>query len=156
MKVLNRIIGFSAVFCVLCILFSLFFPGNIRFVDNIRLFFQKPLVRWAGKIHIKPVVSEDIDINFDELRDFIKDLPPGSIFFTRTRNYPLCELIPGEWKHSGGHGRRAGTLYPRISRAVVKFFLFLFLLRKRKSIPIFRSFASFLLRKEEKLYEIRL
>lgn len=101
MKVLNRIIGFSAVFCVLCILFSLFFPGNIRFVDNIRLFFQKPLVRWAGKIHIKPVVSEDIDINLDELRDFIKDLPPGSIFFTRTRNYPLCELIPGEWKHSG-------------------------------------------------------
>ncbi len=101
MKVLNRIIGFSAVFCILCILFSLFFPGNIRFVDNIRLFFQKPLVKWAGKIHIEPVISEDIDIEFDELRDFIKDLPPGSVFFTRTRSYPLCELIPGEWKHSG-------------------------------------------------------
>jgi len=45
--------------------------------------------------------EKNSDISLSELKTIVKDLPAGSIFFTQTRNYPLNEFIPGEWKHTG-------------------------------------------------------
>jgi len=93
---------------VLIIAFSSAFPGRVRFVDSIRMFAQRPVIKLFGKVKMDyiPIYgdeegSQEVDIPLHELLDFVEDLPTGSIFLTRTRNYAITEFIPGEWKHSG-------------------------------------------------------
>ena len=107
-RVARKIIwGLVAAF-VLIIAFSSAFPGRVKFVDSIRMFAQRPVIKLFGKVKTEyiPIYGSDeglqeVDISLKELLDFTENLPPGSIFLTRTRNYAITEFIPGEWKHSG-------------------------------------------------------
>ncbi len=100
--------GVLVILFVIAIVYSLLFPGEIRVVDNMRMFVQKPLIKWAGQIKMSQLTFSDSDeddgnsdISLEELKTIVKDLPVGSIFFTQTRNYAISEFIPGEWKHTG-------------------------------------------------------
>jgi hypothetical protein len=108
MDILRKILILLALFSVVGILFSYIFPGKVVIVDDMRLFMQRPIIRWFGKIKADdfPVVfSEElpgeIDIDYSELQIVLEDLPVGSIFFTTTRSYAITEFIPGKWKHTG-------------------------------------------------------
>lgn len=108
MDILRKIGILLVVFSVAGILFSYIFPGKVVIVDDMRLFMQRPIIRWFGKIKADdfPVVfSEElpgeVDIDYSELQIILEDLPVGSIFFTTTRSYAITEFIPGKWKHTG-------------------------------------------------------
>ncbi len=107
LKIIKRLIFITAVLFIFSIIFSLLFPGKVPIVDSIRMFAQKPALKWAGKIKFEDITFKssqedpEIDISMNELKKFIKELSPGSIFFTKTRNYPLTEFVPGEWIHTG-------------------------------------------------------
>ncbi|MFA6826577.1 MAG: YiiX/YebB-like N1pC/P60 family cysteine hydrolase [Bacteroidales bacterium] len=101
MKTIKRIIIVAVILFVTGFVFSLLFPGNVKLLDDIRLFFQRPLVRWAGNIRTAPGFSRGDYISLEELSPFLEELTPGSIFFTKTSDYPISSLIPGEWKHTG-------------------------------------------------------
>ena len=110
MKIFRRIIYGILIAFFLSIGFSSIFPGKVRIVDQIRLFAQRPVIQWLGKVKMdnlpisisdSPLVPDDIDIEFEELRPLLKNISPGSIFLTRTRNYAISEFIPGMWKHTG-------------------------------------------------------
>lgn len=108
MKTFKRLLWLLVILFVVAVIYSLLFPGKIRVVDNMRMFVQKPLIKWAGQIKMSQLTFSDnddnegnTDISLEELKTIVKDLPAGSIFFTQTRNYPLSEFIPGEWKHTG-------------------------------------------------------
>lgn len=108
MKIFRRVLFGILVAFFLSIGFSSIFPGRVKIVDQIRLFAQRPIIKLLGKIRIddlpmseSPLVNIDIDINFDELKPYLENLPAGSIFLTRTRNYAISEFIPGMWKHAG-------------------------------------------------------
>jgi len=108
MRTIKRLLGLLVILFVVAIVYSLLFPGKIRFVDNMRMFVQKPLIKWAGQIKMSQLTFKDndendgnTDISLEELKTIVKDLPVGSIFFTQTRNYAISQLIPGEWKHTG-------------------------------------------------------
>lgn len=103
-KILLIIIGTF----ILSIVFSLLFPRKIKVVDNVRMFAQRPLIKWFGKLKIEdfPMIDSvganpEIDISFDELLQITDELTPGTIFVTRTRNYAISEFIPSQWEHSG-------------------------------------------------------
>lgn len=108
MKIFRRIVYGILIAFFLSIGFSSIFPGRVKIVDKIRLFAQRPIIKLLGKIRMddlpmseSPLADSDIDIDFDELRPYLENLPPGSIFLTRTRNYAISEFIPGMWKHAG-------------------------------------------------------
>jgi hypothetical protein len=108
MDILRKILIFFAVFSVAGILFSYLFPGKVEIVDDMRLFMQRPVIIWFGKIKADdfPVVFYDqlpgeVDIDYAELQEYLEDLPVGSIYFTSTRSYAITEFIPGKWKHTG-------------------------------------------------------
>ncbi len=110
MKIFRRIIFGLLIAFFLSIGFSSIFPGKVRIVDQIRLFAQRPVIQWLGKVKMdnlpisisdSPLVPDGIDIEFEELRPLLKNISPGSIFLTRTRNYAISEFIPGMWKHTG-------------------------------------------------------
>ncbi len=110
MKIFRRVIFGILIAFFLSIGFSSIFPGKVRIVDQIRLFAQRPVIQWLGKVKMdnlpisisdSPLVPDDIDIEFEELRPLLKNISPGSIFLTRTRNYAISEFIPGMWKHTG-------------------------------------------------------
>ncbi len=108
MRTFKRLLWLLVILFVVAIVYSLLFPGKIRFVDSMRMFVQKPLIKWAGQIKMSQITFSDSDeddgnsdISLDELTTIVKDLPAGSIFFTQTRNYAISEFIPGEWKHAG-------------------------------------------------------
>ncbi|MHC1780228.1 MAG: YiiX/YebB-like N1pC/P60 family cysteine hydrolase [Bacteroidales bacterium] len=101
------ILGVITVF-ILSIAISSIFPGKVRIVDQIRLFAQRPAIKWLGKLKVDELPTYDSqdslhvnDISFDELKAYLHSIPSGSIFFTRTRNYAISEFIPGMWKHAG-------------------------------------------------------
>jgi len=105
--ILKRLILSAVILFLFSIIFSLLLPGKVPIIDNIRMFAQRPVIKWAGKIKIEDITfnkydeTPDIDISMDELKKFIKELSPGSIFFTQTRNYAITEFVPGDWIHSG-------------------------------------------------------
>lgn len=108
MRLIKRILWAALVTFIASIIFSLLFPGKVKIVDSIRMFAQKPVLKWAGKIKMEdiPIIDnqpkeEGVDITYDELLTHISSLSPGAIFFTRTRNYALSEFIPGMWMHTG-------------------------------------------------------
>lgn len=108
MKFFWRILGLIVGAFVLSILFSLLFPRKVKVVDDVRMVAQRPLIKWIGTIKMEDIpmaellgIDEDVDILFDELLLIIKDLTPGTIFVTRTRNYAITEFIPSQWQHSG-------------------------------------------------------
>ena len=108
MKYFKRIILVIVGAFVLSILFSLLFPRKVKVVDDVRMFAQRPLIKWFGTIKMDdfPMVddaraNENIDIAYQELLLLIKNLTPGTIFLTRTRNYAITEFIPSQWEHSG-------------------------------------------------------
>ncbi|MDP3437597.1 MAG: YiiX/YebB-like N1pC/P60 family cysteine hydrolase [Bacteroidales bacterium] len=108
MKIFRRIIYGILIAFFLSIVFSSIFPGSVRIVDKVRLFAQRPVIIWLGKIRMDdlPIVENptsiaDVDIEFEELKPYLENLSPGSIFLTRTRNYAISEFIPGMWKHAG-------------------------------------------------------
>lgn len=93
---------------IFSILFSLLFPRKVNVVDDVRMFAQRPLIKWFGKLKIEdfPLIdsvgaNKEIDISYEELLQIIEDLTPGTIFVTRTRNYAITEFIPSQWEHSG-------------------------------------------------------
>jgi len=93
---------------VASIVFSLLFPARVKVVDSIRMFAQRPIIKWMGKIKMEdiPIInSQDtttgIDISFEELNEYLNDLTPGSIILTRTRNYAISGFIPSMWMHAG-------------------------------------------------------
>lgn len=108
MKFFRRILLIIVGAFVLSIVFSLLFPRKIKYVDDVRMFAQRPLIKWFGKLKIEdfPMIdsigaNKEIDISYDELLQIIKELTPGTIFVTRTRNYAISEFIPSQWEHSG-------------------------------------------------------
>ncbi|MFA5443671.1 MAG: YiiX/YebB-like N1pC/P60 family cysteine hydrolase [Bacteroidales bacterium] len=108
MKTFKRLLWLLVILFVVAVIYSLLFPGKIRIVDNMRMLVQKPLIKWAGQIKMSQLTFSgsdendgNTDISLEELKTIVKDLPAGSVFFTQTRNYPLNEFIPGEWKHTG-------------------------------------------------------
>ncbi len=107
-KIIKRIIFGLIITFILIILFSSLFPGNVRIVDQIRLFAQRPAIKWLGKLKVDdfpttdtPDSLADLDLSYDEIQPYLQTITPGSIFFTRTRNYAISEFIPGMWKHAG-------------------------------------------------------
>jgi len=101
------ILGVIVVF-ILSVVISSLFPGKVKIVDQIRLFAQRPAIKWLGKLKVEDLPTyesqdslHEIDISYDELEPYLHSIPPGSIFFTRTRNYAISEFIPGMWKHAG-------------------------------------------------------
>ncbi len=95
-------------FFILSIVISSIFPGKVRIVDQVRLFAQRPAIKWLGKLKVDelPIYDEqdslhNMDISYQELKPYLHSIPSGSIFFTRTRNYAISEFIPGMWKHAG-------------------------------------------------------
>lgn len=87
-------------------LFSLLFPRKIRVADQIRMVAQRPLIRWMGKVKKDevPIITLSIDeksISYNQLEQYVEELPPGTIFFTRNKNYVISELIPSKWEHTG-------------------------------------------------------
>jgi hypothetical protein len=108
MKIVKRIIFGIIIAFFLSIIFSSIFPGRVKIVDKVRLFAQRPIIQWIGNIRLDnlPIVENptsiaDVDIEFEELKPYLENLSPGSIFLTRTRNYAISEFIPGMWKHAG-------------------------------------------------------
>ncbi|HBG23887.1 MAG: hypothetical protein A2X17_07115 [Bacteroidetes bacterium GWF2_41_61] len=108
MKIVKRIVFGIIIAFFLSIIFSSIFPGRVKIVDKVRLFAQKPVIQWIGNIRLDnlPVVDSTkaiarVDIDFEELRQYLESIPPGSIFLTRTRSYAITEFIPGMWKHAG-------------------------------------------------------
>jgi len=109
MRFIKRIIWIIIGAFVLSILFSLLFPSKVKIVDDVRMFAQRPLIKWFGKIKLEdiPLMEEftgpnqNIDISYEELLQIIQNLTPGSVFVTRTRNYAITEFIPSQWEHSG-------------------------------------------------------
>lgn len=108
MKFIKRIIWIALAAFVFSIVFSLLFPSKVKIVDDVRMFAQRPLIKWFGKLKMEdfPMIdfvgaNPDIDISFDELMQIIENLTPGTIFVTRTRNYAITEFIPSQWEHSG-------------------------------------------------------
>ena len=108
MRTFKRLLWLLVILFVVAVIYSLLFPGKIRIVDNMRMFVQRPLIKWAGQIKMSQLTFSDsdedannTDISLEELKTIVKDLPVGSIFFTQTRNYPISEFIPGEWMHTG-------------------------------------------------------
>lgn len=99
MKTLKRFIWVVAGAFVFSIVFSLIFPGKVKLLDNVRMYAQRPIIRWIGTIEVDTLT--DSDISYEQLLLHIKRLTPGSVFLTRTRNYAITEFIPGYWKHSG-------------------------------------------------------
>ncbi len=107
-KILKWLTLGVVLFFILSIVISSLFPGKVRFVDQVRLFAQRPAIKWLGTLKVDELpisVTSDtlpgIDISYEELLPFLKKIPPGSIFLTRTRNYAISEFIPGMWKHAG-------------------------------------------------------
>lgn len=107
-KIFKRIIWIALVAFVASIVFSLLFPARVRVVDSIRMFAQRPIIKWAGKIKMEDIPMIDsqnatagIDISFEELHQYLNDLTPGSIILTRTRNYVISGFIPSMWMHAG-------------------------------------------------------
>ena len=63
----------------------------------------------------------------------------------------------GKRQHSGSHGRGPRTLYPRVSRAVVKILFVSFSCKKKKENPNRKFFCFFSFKKRRRaVYEIRL
>ena len=92
MRTFKRVLGVLVILFVVAIVYSLLFPGKIRFVDNMRMFVQRPLIKWAGQIKMSQITFSDsdedannTDISLEELKTIVKDLPVGSIFFTQDR-----------------------------------------------------------------------
>lgn len=108
MKYVKRTILVIVGAFVLSILFSLLFPRKVKVVDDVRMVAQRPLIKWIGTIKMDDIpmmefsdTSKNRDITFEELLLLIKNLTPGTIFLTRTRNYAITEFIPSKWEHSG-------------------------------------------------------
>ncbi len=92
---------------VVFIIFSYFSPGTIRFVDNIRMHVQVPVMKRVGGMKIGDVYLKDgletegpSDITFDEIEPYLNSLSPATVLFTNSRRYISSEFIPGQWKHS--------------------------------------------------------
>ena len=107
-KILKKIIWIALVAFVASIVFSLLFPARVKVVDSIRMFAQRPIIKWAGKIKMEDIPMIDsqnatagIDISLEELHQYLNDLTPGSIILTRTRNYVISGFIPSMWMHAG-------------------------------------------------------
>lgn len=100
MDLLRKILTFLAFFFVVGILFSFLFPGKVKIVDDIRLFMQRPVIMWLGKLKADELPGE-VDIDYIEIAEYLEELPVGSIYFTSTRGYVITEFIPGKWKHAG-------------------------------------------------------
>lgn len=119
------ILGVITVF-ILSIVISSIFPGKVRIVDQIRLFAQRPAIKWLGKLKVDELPAYDeqdslhkLDISYQELKPYLHSIPSGSIFFTRTRNYAITEFIPGMWKHAGiylGTKEQVADMFGRESR----------------------------------------
>lgn len=108
MKIFWRVIWIALGLFFISIALSTIFPGKIKVADNIRMAAQRPLLRWAGKIKVDEIPIIDLGndtsanvISYKQLLNHINNLKPGTIFFTRTKNYALSEFIPGKWMHTG-------------------------------------------------------
>lgn len=108
LKLIKKILWTNIALFIFSILFSSIFPGRIKIVDSVRMLAQRPIIKLLGKIKMDDIPlytfsdnDNESDISFEELKMFITNLPPGSIYFTSTRNYAITEFIPGKWKHTG-------------------------------------------------------
>ena len=108
MKIIKRILRISISILLLIIVYSYIFPGKVKFVDNIRLSIQGPVMATVGEIELGEVTTEngevvesDIDITREELYQFSTKIEPADIFLSNTRRYASSSFIPGKWKHSG-------------------------------------------------------
>ncbi|MDP3452905.1 MAG: YiiX/YebB-like N1pC/P60 family cysteine hydrolase [Bacteroidales bacterium] len=108
MKIFKRIVLGLVIAFILSIIFSSLFPGKVRSIDQVRLVAQRPVIKWIGTVKMEDFTiinrldsSIDSDIYFDELKQYLDSLSPGTIFLTRTRSYAITEFIPGMWKHAG-------------------------------------------------------
>mgnify|MGYP001334068194 CR=1 FL=1 len=108
MRLIKRISLIVIILLALIITFSYLFPGKIKFVDNVRLALQGPIMSTVGNIELGEVtiengevVESEIDITLEELYQFSMKMEPGDIFLTNTRRYASSSFIPGQWKHSG-------------------------------------------------------
>ncbi len=108
MKFFKRLIWVVLGAFVFSIVFSLLFPSKVKVVDQVRMYAQRPLIKWFGTIKMEDIPMIDfvggndtIDISYNQLLEIIDSLTPGTIFVTRTRNYAITEFIPSKWEHSG-------------------------------------------------------
>ena len=108
MRFFKKIIWIAFAAFIASILFSLLFPSRVRVVDSIRMFAQRPIIKWVGRIKMEDIPIIDIqkadtgiDISFEDLKQHLTQLTPGSIILTRTRNYFISGFIPSMWMHAG-------------------------------------------------------
>lgn len=88
--------------------YSFFNPGDIKFLDEIRLIVQSKIMTTAGDyttddllLNINNNHTESLNaLTISELEKYTDKLNPGDIFFTDSEKYISSEFIPGEWKHS--------------------------------------------------------
>ena len=88
--------------------YSFFYPGDIKFLDEIRLAVQSKIMTTAGDyttddllLNINNNHTESLNaLTISELDKYTDKLNPGDIFFTDSEKYISSEFIPGERKHS--------------------------------------------------------
>lgn len=87
--------------------FSFFLPGNIKYLDKLRLKIQIPIINGLSNYQISNVhqsagisAKESNSISYSELSVFFREFTPSCIIFTSSRGYLIDELIAGDWKHA--------------------------------------------------------
>ena len=60
MRFFKKIIWIAFAAFIASILFSLLFPSRVRVVDSIRMFAQRPIIKWVGRIKMEDIPIIDI------------------------------------------------------------------------------------------------
>ncbi|MCT4617174.1 MAG: YiiX/YebB-like N1pC/P60 family cysteine hydrolase [Candidatus Gracilibacteria bacterium] len=88
--------------------FSLYNPGKLKFIDNIRIPLQAKVMATVGDYLVGDVWIDNGEIiegpeiiSLEEVREYADKLAPGSIFLTDSERYVSSEFIDGKWKHAG-------------------------------------------------------
>jgi hypothetical protein len=87
--------------------FSLYNPGKLKFIDNIRIPLQAKVMAtvwdylvWDVWIDNWEIIEWPEIISLEEVREYADKLAPWSIFLTDSERYVSSEFIDWKWKHA--------------------------------------------------------